>query len=151
MANGSCLQGARRTLSELGPDLLIEISPLDLIEIGNDSRKLAQQIEDFDYAIYALRGNGTPGERLSASTLNPSFSAQNVLCAPNPKFNGWAASPCQRSQPSARISSAPAKKPAEVKPKYSNEYFANPYVLTALQPQSADGGAGKARAALSRP
>jgi len=74
------LQGAKRVLSEIGPDLLIELSPLDLMEIGKDSRQLADLIEEFGYRIYPLFGNGMPGPCLRASAIDPAFSAANVFC-----------------------------------------------------------------------
>ena len=74
------LQGGRAVFTKLGPDLLIEISPLDLNEIGKDSRQLAELLEDFGYAIYMLRRDGTPGPRMHARDVHPAFSAQNVLC-----------------------------------------------------------------------
>lgn len=73
-------EGGKRVFSELGPDLLIEISPLDLIQIGKDSRQLTKRIEAFGYGIYTLGNNGEPLRRLQASKIDPNFDCSNVLC-----------------------------------------------------------------------
>jgi FkbM family methyltransferase len=77
------LEGGSRVFSDMAPDLLIEISPLDLNEIGKNSRQLAELIESFGYRIYTLNADGTPGCRLLASSLDTDFSASNVLCTRN--------------------------------------------------------------------
>jgi len=74
------LEGGSRVFSDMGPELLMEVSPLDLKEIGKNSRQLAQLIESFGYRIYTLNADGTPGHRLLASFLDTAFSASNVLC-----------------------------------------------------------------------
>lgn len=74
------LEGGAKVFSRMGPDLLMEISPFDLVAIGKDSRQLAQLIESYGYTIYTLRLDGMPVRRLSAASLDPGFSAQNVLC-----------------------------------------------------------------------
>jgi len=74
------LEGGAKVFSTMGPDLLMEISPFDLAAIGKDSRQLAQLIESYGYTIYTIRLDGTPWRRISAATLDPGFSAQNVLC-----------------------------------------------------------------------
>lgn len=74
------LEGGAQVFSTLSPDLLMEISPLDLQAIGRDSRQLMQMVEGFGYSVFTLQPNGTPGARLSASSIDPGFSASNVLC-----------------------------------------------------------------------
>jgi len=75
------LQGASDVLSRMQPELMLEISPSDLAEIGKDSRQLASLIESFGYQIYALERDGRPGRRLHAASLDPTFKASNVLCS----------------------------------------------------------------------
>jgi FkbM family methyltransferase len=74
------LEGGSRVFSDIGPDLLIEVSPLDLNEIGKNSRQLAQLIESFGYRIFTLNTDGRPGHQLLASAVDKGFSASNVLC-----------------------------------------------------------------------
>lgn len=74
------LQGGGHVFTDMGPDLLMEVSPVDLAPIGKDSRQLAQLVESFGYHIYSLRADGTPDRRLPASSLAPAFTASNVLC-----------------------------------------------------------------------
>jgi FkbM family methyltransferase len=78
------LQGGQQVFSRLAPELLMEISPSDLCQIGRDSRQLAALLEGFSYEIYSLGRDGKPEERLCASTLDPSFRASNVLCTKRP-------------------------------------------------------------------
>jgi FkbM family methyltransferase len=73
------LRGGRRTLTELGPDLLMEISPEDLRAGGSDSRELCRMLEEYGYRIHHLTG-GRVGRRIHAGEVTPGFAATNVYC-----------------------------------------------------------------------
>jgi FkbM family methyltransferase len=73
------LRGGRRTLTELGPDLLMEISPEDLRAAGSDSRELCRMLEEYGYRIHHLKG-GRIGSRIRADDVTPGFAATNVYC-----------------------------------------------------------------------
>jgi FkbM family methyltransferase len=73
------LRGGRRTLTELGPDLLMEISPEDLRAAGSDSRELCRVLEEYGYQVHHLTG-GRVGKRIHAKEVTPSFAATNVYC-----------------------------------------------------------------------
>jgi FkbM family methyltransferase len=73
------LRGGRRTLTELGPDLLMEISPEDLRAAGSDSRELCRMVEEYGYRIHHLAG-GRVGQRIDVKDVAPSFAATNVYC-----------------------------------------------------------------------
>jgi FkbM family methyltransferase len=73
------LEGGARVFSELGPDLLIEISPEDLRQCGKNTRDLCVKLEAYGYTIFELR-RGQPGRRIDGSTVAPDFHAINVYC-----------------------------------------------------------------------
>jgi len=73
------LRGGRRTLTELGPDLLMEISPEDLRAAGSDSRELCRMLEECGYRIHHLTA-GRIGPRIPADAVTPTFAATNVYC-----------------------------------------------------------------------
>jgi FkbM family methyltransferase len=73
------LRGGRRTFAELGPDLLMEVSPEDLRAAGSDSRELCRMLDEYGYRIHHLTG-GRVGRRIHASEVTPAFAATNVYC-----------------------------------------------------------------------
>jgi FkbM family methyltransferase len=74
------LEGARRTLSALRPNLIVEVSPQDMAGIGKDSRDLLKMLEACGYRIHELRGDGTPGAVIDAGEVSPDFQRENILC-----------------------------------------------------------------------
>ncbi len=73
------LRGGRRTLTDLAPDLLMEISPEDLRAAGSDSRELCRMLEEYGYRIHDLKG-GRVGRRIHAEDVTPGFAATTVYC-----------------------------------------------------------------------
>jgi FkbM family methyltransferase len=74
------LEGGHKVFAELGPDLLIEVSPFELQDLGKNGRDLVAFVESFGYRVYELKMNGWPGERLRAWHLPNEFAASNVYC-----------------------------------------------------------------------
>ena len=79
------LEGARRTLSELRPDLIVEVSPQDLAGIGKNSRDLLELLEGCGYRIHELGGDGTPGAPIDARGVSPDFKRENIFCTMKPR------------------------------------------------------------------
>jgi hypothetical protein len=57
------LDGARRVLTELGPDIIMELSEEDLAAAGRTPADVLGQLETFGYSVYALNLNGTRSVR----------------------------------------------------------------------------------------
>lgn len=74
------LEGGRRTLAELRPDLVVEVSPADMAGIGKNSRDLLRALEGCGYQTYELRSDGTPGPRIDANAVAPDFDRENIFC-----------------------------------------------------------------------
>jgi FkbM family methyltransferase len=74
------LEGGRRTLAELRPDLIVEVSPADMAGIGKTSRDLLRALEGCGYQIHELRSDGTPGPRIDVSAVPPDFDRENIFC-----------------------------------------------------------------------
>lgn len=74
------LEGARETLKRDMPDLLMEVSPLDLASLGKTSRDLIAQLEGLDYRCYLLTNGGTVGAQMSASDTPKDLWVDNVYC-----------------------------------------------------------------------
>lgn len=73
------LEGGMSVFKTLSPDLLIEISPKDLRHARSDSRALVEKIEQYGYAVYHI-ARGCIGDRIDATTIEPTFHAPNVFC-----------------------------------------------------------------------
>jgi FkbM family methyltransferase len=76
------LDGARATLAQFRPDLLIEILPHNLAALRKTSRDLALQLEDLGYELFELTASGEPGARLEAARLPEGYANEAVLCRP---------------------------------------------------------------------
>ncbi len=74
------LEGGRRVLTELSPDVLMEISPEDLACAGKTSADLCRLIESYGYQMFHLTKSGGVGARIVASEVREDFSATNVYC-----------------------------------------------------------------------
>jgi FkbM family methyltransferase len=73
------LEGGRKVFGEMGPDLLMEVSPEDLACLGKDSRDLLTMVEGYGYRLYELKG-ATPGRRVAAGDVAPDYYCDNILC-----------------------------------------------------------------------
>ena len=73
------LDGGRKVFGEMGPDLLMEVSPEDLACMGKNSRDLLSMVEGYGYRLYELKG-ATPGRRLAAADVAPDYYCDNILC-----------------------------------------------------------------------
>ncbi|MEQ7127290.1 FkbM family methyltransferase [Actinopolymorpha sp. B11F2] len=73
------LEGGKRTFSELGPDLLMEVSPEDLVNIGKSSQDLLEMVESYGYFVFEL-AHGTPSKRVTSASVPPDYYNPHVLC-----------------------------------------------------------------------
>jgi FkbM family methyltransferase len=73
------LAGAERTLAELRPDIVMEVSPEDLGFLGRTSRDLLRMLEARDYVARELL-DARVGRTLRATEVAEDYSAANVLC-----------------------------------------------------------------------
>lgn len=73
------LEGGSHVFSVMSPDLLIEVSPEDLMFISKDSRDLCIIIEKYGYAIYKTSG-GKVCSRIYAKNVPRYFNASNIYC-----------------------------------------------------------------------
>ncbi len=78
------LAGARRTLKELRPRMVMEVAPSSLTAGGFNSKDLLAHMESLGYSAFALTKTGEIGSRLMAKDCSPTFSAENVLFEPQP-------------------------------------------------------------------
>lgn len=78
------LQGGRKFFSEVGPDLLIEVSDPDLRCGGHGGRELCQSLESLGYSLHELHRTGV-GRRLEAASLPDDFSTGNLFCTRKPR------------------------------------------------------------------
>jgi FkbM family methyltransferase len=79
------VEGGRRTLTELAPELILEVSPDDMLGIGKTSRDLLAALEARGYLIHELRPDGTRGARIDAHQVSPDFFRENILCTVKPR------------------------------------------------------------------
>jgi FkbM family methyltransferase len=80
------LEGAARTLAELKPDLLIEVSPGDLASLGKTSHDLLALLEQHGYKLFEVRG--ARAGRLVDVTTAPVDYAGNVYATRFPDGRG---------------------------------------------------------------
>ena len=73
------LEGAARTLTRMGPDLFVEVSPLDLRPLGLTPSDLLGRLEQLGYRMFEIAG-GRLGLALRASDVSPDYYATNVYC-----------------------------------------------------------------------
>jgi FkbM family methyltransferase len=76
------LRGATRTLANLRPDLLVEISPTDLAGLGLTSRDLLRAVHEIGYDIHTLTNAGRVGPPVLAEAVPADYSNHAVLCQP---------------------------------------------------------------------
>jgi FkbM family methyltransferase len=73
------LEGGRKTLATLSPDLLIEVAPQESRSAWRESRGLCVKLEELGYRLYRLNGHGL-GAPIDARTVPADFKASNVFC-----------------------------------------------------------------------
>jgi FkbM family methyltransferase len=74
------LEGARATLERDRPDLLMEVSPLDLAPLGRTSRDLIAQIEGLGYRCRRITDHGAIGAPVEAKSTPVDLWLDNVFC-----------------------------------------------------------------------
>ncbi len=72
------LQGAMRTLAEFGPDLLVEVSPIDLQAFGSGPRELLEPLVACGYRLFDL--DSTRLVPRSLENIGPEFASDNLYC-----------------------------------------------------------------------
>jgi FkbM family methyltransferase len=73
------LDGASKTIHRFQPDILMEVSPSDLVSIGSNSQDIVHRIEDFGYRVFEIAG-GKPKRQITHTTTSEQQWFSNVLC-----------------------------------------------------------------------
>jgi FkbM family methyltransferase len=81
-AESMFLDGARQTLRNLKPRLLMEVAPSSQQCVGFDSRDLIRKIEELGYEVHELRSHGQLGRRIASWECPTDYTANNALCLP---------------------------------------------------------------------
>lgn len=74
------LARGKRVFGEMGPDVMMEISGVDLAESGKTSPDLVRQIEGYGYQVYHLELGGKIGRRLKAEEMAAGYCTANAYC-----------------------------------------------------------------------
>ena len=74
------LEGGARTLQEFSPDLVMEVSPSDLLAMGKKPSDLLRMLEWLGYRTYAFGKNGPTTTEVRSETVDTMGLSLNVFC-----------------------------------------------------------------------
>jgi FkbM family methyltransferase len=74
------LAGGKHVFGTMSPDLMMEVSPEDLVGMGRTSRDLLRQVEDYGYSIFTLTPDGRPSGRVRWSEVDENADFSNIYC-----------------------------------------------------------------------
>jgi FkbM family methyltransferase len=74
------IKGALHTLSELEPDIVIEVSPSDLACLGKKPEDLIRLLEDIGYKCYLFDSSGAFRTQVTSKTAETMPLSMNVFC-----------------------------------------------------------------------
>jgi FkbM family methyltransferase len=74
------LDGGKEVFSSLSPDLVIEISPIDLACCGNSPHDLIEILINYKYKIYEIKANGNIGKQLTMNEFKNTSRLFDVYC-----------------------------------------------------------------------
>ncbi|HEY2786478.1 MAG TPA: FkbM family methyltransferase [Fimbriiglobus sp.] len=72
-------RGGSESLSRFKPDLLVEVSPIELSGCGSSSRDLICQISDLGYELFEMTQTGRVGERIAIDNVPENYSSNAVF------------------------------------------------------------------------